>query len=81
MKKIHNKKGSRILIAALVFFLFMGLVKTPSLHARRAICERALYKCAVDAVIAGMSGGPLALALWGTGCLMGYDFCLKYYDG
>jgi len=79
MKKIHKKKGSRILIGALVFFLFMGVVLAPSLHATRAVCERALHRCAVDALIAGMSGGPLAAALWGAGCLMGYDFCLKYY--
>ena len=81
MKKIHKKKGSRILIGALVFFLFMGVVMAPSLHATRAVCERALHKCAVDAVIAGMTGGPVAFALWGTGCVMGYDFCMKYYDG
>jgi hypothetical protein len=79
MKKIYKKKGSRILIGALVFFLFMGVVTAPSLHATRAVCERALHRCAVDALIAGMSGGPLAAALWGASCLMGYDFCLKYY--
>jgi len=81
MKKIHKKKGSRILIVALVFSLFMGVVLAPSLHATRGICKRGLQRCAVDALIAGMSGGPLAGALWGAGCLMGYDFCLRYYHG
>ena len=81
MKKIHKKKGNRILIGALVFFLFMGVVMAPSLHAQRADCERGLRRCAIDAVIAGLSGGPVAFALWGTGCLLGYNFCLNYYDG
>jgi hypothetical protein len=69
------------MIGALVLVLFLGVVTTPTLHARLADCERALARCAADAVIAGLTGGPLALALWGSGCLMGYDFCMKYYDG
>ena len=80
MKKIHKKKGSRILIGMLVFSLLMGVVMAPSLHASRAVCEEALAKCGIDAVIAGLTGGPLAFALWGTGCLLGYDFCLRYYE-
>jgi hypothetical protein len=81
MNKIHKKKGSRILIGALVFSLLTGVVFAPSLHASRAICERALSRCAVDALIAGLTGGPIAFALWGTGCLAGYDFCMRYYEG
>jgi hypothetical protein len=80
MKKIHEKKGSRLLIGALVFSLLVGVVCTPSLHANRADCERALAKCAVDATIAGLTGGPIAFALWSSGCLMGYDFCMRYYE-
>jgi hypothetical protein len=80
MNKIHKKKGIRILIGALVFSLLIGVVMTPTLHANRADCERALARCALDAMIAGLTGGPLALALWGSGCLMGYDFCLRYYE-
>lgn len=81
MKKIHKKKRSRMMIGTLVFVLLMGVILTPSLHASRAICERALQRCAVDAVIAGMTAGPLAFSLYGTGCLMGYDFCMRYYEG
>ena len=80
MKKVHTKKGSRLLIGALVFSLLLGVVSAPSLHAKRAVCEKALAKCAVDAMIAGLTGGPLALALWSSGCLMGYDFCMRYYE-
>ena len=80
MKKIHKKKGSRILIGALVFTLLMSVVSAPSLHASRAVCERALTRCAADALIAGLTGGPLAFALWGSGCLAGYDFCMRYYE-
>jgi hypothetical protein len=80
MKKNHKKKRSRILIGALVFVLFVGAVMAPSLHASRADCERALHRCAIDAAIAGLTGGPLVFALWGSSCLMGYEFCLNYYD-
>lgn len=80
MKKIQKKKRGRIMVGSLVFMLLMGAFITPSLHATRAVCEKALHRCAVDAVIAGMTGGPLALSLWGTGCLLGYDFCLRYYE-
>ena len=79
MNKIQKKKGSRILVGALVFSLLMGVVFAPSLHANQAVCERALARCALDAMIAGLTGGPLAFALWGSGCLMGYDFCMRYY--
>ena len=81
MNKIHRKKGSRILIGALVFSLLIGVVFAPSLHASRAVCDRALARCGVDAVVAGLTGGPLAFALWGSGCLMGYSFCMRYYEG
>jgi hypothetical protein len=79
MKRMNKKNGSRILAGLLVFFLLIGVVMTPSLHANRRICRRALHRCAADATIAGMTGGPLAFAIWGAGCLIGYDFCLKYY--
>ena len=80
MNKIHKKKGIRILVGALVFSLVLGVVMAPSLHAGRAVCEKALARCGADALIAGLTGGPLAFALWGSGCLMGYDFCLRYYE-
>ena len=81
MNKIHKNKGNRILIGALVFSLLIGVILAPSLHASRAVCERALTRCAIDAGIAGLTGGPLVFALWSSGCLMGYDFCLRYYEG
>ena len=81
MKKIHKNKGSHILVGALVCSLLMGVVFAPSLHASRADCERALARCGLDALIAGLTGGPLAFALWSSGCLMGYDFCMRYYEG
>ena len=81
MKKIYKKNGSRVLIGALVFVLLMGGVMAPSLQANLADCEKALGKCAIDAGIAGLTGGPIVFALWSSGCLMGYDFCMRYYDG
>jgi len=79
MKKIHTNKRNRILIGTLVLVLLMGGFATPSLHASLADCEKALARCGADAVIAGLTGGPLAFALWSSGCLMGYDFCMRYY--
>jgi hypothetical protein len=81
MKNINKKKANRIMIGALAIVLLMGVVATPSLHASLADCEKALARCAADAVIAGLTGGPLVFSLWSSGCLMGYDFCMKYYDG
>jgi len=80
MKRLPKKKRSRVLAGALVFALLVGVFFAPSLHANKADCERGLRRCAVDAVVAGMTGGPLAFAMWSSGCLMGYDFCLRYVD-
>lgn len=79
MKRSTKKRRSRVLAAALVFLLLTGVASLPSLHASMADCEKALARCGVDAVLAGFTGGPLAFALWSSGCLMGYDFCLRYY--
>jgi hypothetical protein len=43
------------------------------------ICTKALLKCGVDATIAGLLSGGTTLLLTLMGCLIGFDFCLKYY--
>ncbi len=50
----------------------------PSAHAGN-ICKRALSKCFVDAVIALILAGPQTAAIFATGCLNGYIWCLTYY--
>jgi len=75
MKKNKKRKSGAILIGGLVFLMLLSMA-TLSLDA--GVCERALAKCGVDAVIAGISGGPGAGVIWGIGCLAGYNWCLLY---
>jgi hypothetical protein len=76
MKQFKKRRGKVILVGCLaLIFLVVALV--PSSQA--GVCERALQKCAVDATIAGISGGLVAGLAWGSACLAGYDWCLRYY--
>jgi hypothetical protein len=76
MKQFKRRRGKVILVGVLVFVLFISAF-APSLEA--GVCERALQKCAVDATIAGITGGIYAGLAWGSACLAGYDWCLRYY--
>lgn len=76
MKQIRKRRSKVILVGILVV-IFLISAFAPSLHA--GVCERALQKCAVDAAIAGISGGVVAGLTWGSMCLAGYDWCLRYY--
>jgi len=76
MKQFKKRKGSAILAGVLVF-VFLISAFAPSLDA--GVCERALQKCAVDAAIVGITGGFIAGLVWGSACLSGYDWCLRYY--
>jgi len=61
------------LIVCVCFFLVF------SVNASADVCEKALSRCAVDAVIAGLFSGPQSFLLYASGCFMGYSWCLKYY--
>ena len=67
--------------AALTFILFVtALANLPAwADDNTEICNKALLKCGVDAVIAGLLSGLPALAYTMMGCFIGYDWCLKYY--
>jgi len=44
------------------------------------VCEKALEKCMLNAVITGLfSLNPTIFAYYSASCLLGYSFCLKYY--
>ena len=76
MKQFKKRKGNAILLGVLVF-VFVFSAFTPALDA--GVCERALHKCAVDAAIAGVTGGVITGLAWGSVCMAGYDWCLRYY--
>ena len=76
MKQFKRRRGKVILVGLLVF-VFMISALAPALEA--GVCERALQKCAIDAAIAGISGGVIAGLAWASACLAGYDWCLRYY--
>ncbi len=76
MKQLKKRKSKSIVVGVLVL-IFLISAFAPSLDA--GVCKRALSKCAVDAAIAGVTGGVIAGLAWGAGCLAGYDWCLRYY--
>jgi len=62
------------LIVCVCFFL------VSSTYASGDVCRKALSRCTVDAVVAGLFSGPQSFLLYYSGCFMGYSWCLKYYD-
>ena len=70
MKKIF------VLGLMLVVCLFM----LSSVYASEDVCKKALSRCTVDAVVAGLFSGPQSFLLYYSGCFIGYSWCLKYYD-
>jgi hypothetical protein len=72
-----SRKYKKIMAAFLLFFLAHALFLP--LHAD-GICDEALSECALDAMVTLIFGGPYAFALYSSGCLMGYTWCLKYVD-
>ena len=77
MKIMKNRRWKRIFGIGLV--LFLGIFLVSSGFASGDICREALNDCLVDAVVAGLFGGPQTFLLYYSGCMIGYTFCLKYY--
>jgi len=44
------------------------------------VCEQALEKCNGDAFLTLIFGGPQSFLIYYTGCLLGYSWCLKYFE-
>jgi len=79
MKRHIETWPSRVLALSLAVLLIAAAAVLP-LDA--GTCERALQRCLADAMLAGVLGLNLQLlALFSTSCLLGYSWCLKYYDG
>ncbi|MFC2167962.1 hypothetical protein ACFLRW_03180 [Acidobacteriota bacterium] len=77
MKNISKKRTVKFTASALIV-LVLFCVAAPSAHAE-SICRRALTKCLVDAAIALILSGPQAAAIFASGCLNGYIWCITYY--
>lgn len=61
-----------VLVAAVILTAF------PQQAQASEVCQRALEKCTVDAIISFLLGGGLTAGIMMSGCLNGYSFCLKY---
>ena len=47
---------------------------------QQRICEQALEKCGGDAFLTLIFGGPQSFLAYYAGCLLGYSWCLKYFE-
>jgi len=75
-KKKLKKWAAALTVAAVLAVLYAAPIQA---RENTSICTNALVKCGVDAVVAGLLSGGTAMALTAMGCLIGYDWCLKYY--
>ena len=73
-------RTQRIVTAAALIVILTLIVPVPTkAQGNQEICNKALLKCGVDATVAGLLSGGTTMLLMIMGCLIGYDFCLKYY--
>jgi len=93
MNYFKRKRNFRITAAVLSLTILMAFTLPPQLSAD--ICSKAFLKCMIDAgitsvvgLVAGLAAGNFPGALLGftaaggtylTFCLVGYDFCKRYY--
>jgi hypothetical protein len=77
MKKFIKLSPKKLVAAGLIFSLVV-FCSSPVL-ASKEVCENALTRCGVDALIAGLFSGPQTFMAYYAGCLMGYSWCLRYY--
>jgi len=78
MKKIKKHNPKRLVVVGLILSLVI-LFCSPG-FASNEECDKALARCGVDALIAGLFGGPQSFLAYSAGCIMGYSWCLRYYD-
>lgn len=69
----RNKRVFGLLVLGLLVLLAHPFMATAG------VCEEAVGRCVVEAVISGIFGGSPALFAHATGCVVGYQWCLKYY--
>ena len=73
-----KQKSNIKFLAGFLALLLISIAFTP--HTLNAgVCERALAKCGIDALLSTLLSGPEIGALYYSGCLLGYAWCLQYY--
>jgi hypothetical protein len=77
MKNMTKRKTVK-LTASVLILLVLFCVWAPSARAE-SICRKAMTKCFVDAAITLILAGPHSAAIYATGCINGYIWCLTYY--
>jgi hypothetical protein len=93
MSHLKQKRSFRITASVLSLAILMALTFPPKLSAN--VCSKAFIKCVIDAavasfigLVAGFAAGNFPGALLGfsaaggtslTFCLVGFDFCKRYY--
>lgn len=78
MKEFIKHSAKKLVVVGLIFSLVI-LCSSPG-FASKEVCENALIKCGVDAVVAGLISGPQSFLAYSAGCFIGYSWCLKYYN-
>ena len=73
-----RKIRKRFLFGTLVLLMIFIVLAPHQLSA--GVCERALAKCGIDALLTSLLSGPEIGALYFSACLLGYSWCLQYYD-
>jgi hypothetical protein len=73
LRTYHKTIAVGIFIA--LFFCFLTAV--PALADE---CEEGLIECGIDAVVSGLFSGFQSGLMHFAGCLIGYGWCLEYYD-
>lgn len=77
MTNLRKNKNKKVLTAVLTLFVLVLASAPYALDA--GVCEKALVKCSVDVVIIGILSGFQSAAIYASGCLLGYSWCLQYY--
>ncbi len=77
MKKLKKHNSKRLVVVGLILSLVI-LFCSPG-FASSETCDRALARCGVDAMIAGLFSGPQSFLAYSAGCFLGYSWCLRYY--
>ena len=76
--KNNTQRRTVKLTAGVLMVLVLLYAWAPSAHAD-SICKKALTKCFIDAAVSLILAGPHTAAIYASGCLNGYIWCLTYY--
>jgi len=78
MKNLRRNKKFKIMAGVLVLLMSIFFLAPHQLVAKG--CIIGLARCSIDAIIVAIFGGLQSGALYFSGCLIGYTWCLEYFD-